>query len=47
MRAAGDIRLDLRGTDLHITGKQAMTGGYKQALILPYFLLGLHSIISR
>lgn len=40
LHAAGDIRLDLRGTDLLITGKQGMTGGHRQALILPYDLPG-------
>lgn len=33
-RAAGDIRLELRGTDLLITGKQAMTGGFSHALLV-------------
>lgn len=38
VRAAGDIRLELLGTDLLITGKQGVTGGYKQAQISPYDL---------
>lgn len=46
--AAGDIRLELRGTDLLIAGKQAMTGGLTHALLVYTFgLLGLHSMNCR
>ena len=39
VRVAGDIRLEVRGTDMLITGKQGMTGGYKQAQVLPIMCL--------
>lgn len=46
--AAGDIRLELRGTDLLIAGKQAMTGGLTHAvLVYTCGLLGLHSMECR